>query len=410
MKRLVAIIVAVICMLSVSISVSATTDAVPEKKEFQIAQTSANTKQLSNPKISSISSHALGVIVKWKKVSGAVRYRVFRKEGNSSWIAVGDSTGTQLTDKKAVSNHTYTYTVRCVSKNGKTFTSDFDRTGKVFRFIAAPVVKTIQNTNYGVSLTWNKIPGVSKYRILRKAPSSGWKTVVDTMNNTYIDRLVTSGKQYQYKVRCITADRKKFLSGYKQVYKITFVATPKISSITNSGLRLTIRWNGVAGAGYYRVFYKTSNNGTWQKLGDSKTTSFSYNHAARTSTEIYTVRCMNAKRTAYSSGYDVNGYSFKLYYTTVGMRNALAKAKSYLSIMSFSYKGLYEQLLYEKFTEEEARYGVDFCGADWYEQAAKKAASYLSIMSFSRQRLIEQLEYEGFTYDQAVYGVTQNGF
>lgn len=94
---------------------------------------------------------------------------------------------------------------------------------------------------------------------------------------------------------------------------------------------------------------------------------------------------------------------------TVAMQNAASKAKSYLSHSAFSYSGLIEQLEYEKFTHDEAVYGVDNCGADWNEQAAKKAKSYLSHSSFSRDGLIEQLEYEGFTYDQAVYGVNAVG-
>lgn len=89
---------------------------------------------------------------------------------------------------------------------------------------------------------------------------------------------------------------------------------------------------------------------------------------------------------------------------------ALKKAKSYLSISAFSRKRLIEQLEYDQFTNAQATYGVNNCGADWNEQAAKKAKSYLSIMAFSRQGLIDQLEFDGFTHDQAVYGVTQNGY
>lgn len=88
---------------------------------------------------------------------------------------------------------------------------------------------------------------------------------------------------------------------------------------------------------------------------------------------------------------------------------ALKSAKSYLSVSSFSYKGLKKQLEYEGFTSSEATYGVDNCGANWNEEAAKSAKSYLSISSFSRGSLITQLEYEGFTHEQAVYGVEQNG-
>lgn len=95
---------------------------------------------------------------------------------------------------------------------------------------------------------------------------------------------------------------------------------------------------------------------------------------------------------------------------TVGEKNALDKAKSYLRFTAFSYEGLIEQLEYEGYTHSEAVYGADNCGADWNEQAAKKAESYLEHSSFSRSGLIDQLEYEGFTYSQAVYGVEQNGY
>ena len=95
---------------------------------------------------------------------------------------------------------------------------------------------------------------------------------------------------------------------------------------------------------------------------------------------------------------------------TMGKRNALESAKQYISVMAFSYSGLIEQLEYEGYSNSEATYAADNCGADWYEQAALSAKEYLGVMSFSRQGLIEQLEYEGFTYDQAVYGVEQCGY
>ncbi len=95
---------------------------------------------------------------------------------------------------------------------------------------------------------------------------------------------------------------------------------------------------------------------------------------------------------------------------TLGEKNALSKAKSYLNYSAFSYKGLIEQLEFEGFSNQEATYGADNCGADWKEQAAKKAKSYMSYSSFSKNSLIEQLEFEGFTKEQAQYGATAVGY
>lgn len=89
---------------------------------------------------------------------------------------------------------------------------------------------------------------------------------------------------------------------------------------------------------------------------------------------------------------------------------AVMSAKSYLETSAFSYSGMISQLEFEEYTTEQATYGADNCNADWNEQAAKSAKSYLDMSSFSRDGLIEQLEFEGFTNEQAVYGVEANGY
>lgn len=94
---------------------------------------------------------------------------------------------------------------------------------------------------------------------------------------------------------------------------------------------------------------------------------------------------------------------------TIGQKNALDSAKSYLRLMAFSYEGIIKQLEYEGFSNSEAVYAADNCEADWNEQALKSAKSYLDIMSFSYDGLVEQLEYEGFTHEQAVYGADNCG-
>ena len=95
---------------------------------------------------------------------------------------------------------------------------------------------------------------------------------------------------------------------------------------------------------------------------------------------------------------------------TIGQKNALRKAKSYLNLGGFSKEGLIEQLEFEQFSHEDAVYGAENCGADWNEQAAIKAESYIDIMAFSRDQLIDQLEFDGFTHEQAVHGAESVGY
>lgn len=94
---------------------------------------------------------------------------------------------------------------------------------------------------------------------------------------------------------------------------------------------------------------------------------------------------------------------------TVSQKNALNKAKDYLSYTAFSHDGLVDQLVYDQFSTADATYGADNVGANWNDQAAKKAKDYMGYSSFSRGGLIDQLEYDKFTPDQATYGANAVG-
>lgn len=89
--------------------------------------------------------------------------------------------------------------------------------------------------------------------------------------------------------------------------------------------------------------------------------------------------------------------------TTIGEDNALRSAYSYLDVMPFSYKGLIEQLEYEGYSYEEARYAADNCEADWKEQAVMEGERYLDYKGFSYSGLLLQLKYEGYTSEEATY-------
>lgn len=94
---------------------------------------------------------------------------------------------------------------------------------------------------------------------------------------------------------------------------------------------------------------------------------------------------------------------------TVSQKNAISKAKSYLSFEGFSKKGLIDQLEFEGFSASDSAFGAANAGANWTDEADQKAASYMSFESFSRSGLISQLEFEGFTSAQSSHGATSVG-
>lgn len=90
-------------------------------------------------------------------------------------------------------------------------------------------------------------------------------------------------------------------------------------------------------------------------------------------------------------------------------KQAARAATMYLNVQAFSHKGLVKQLKYEGYSDSESTYAADNCGADWNKEAEKAAAAYLKVMPFSRNDMIKQLEYSGFTHEQAAHGADANG-
>ena len=96
----------------------------------------------------------------------------------------------------------------------------------------------------------------------------------------------------------------------------------------------------------------------------------------------------------------------------LGKKNALKTARNYLDVMPFSHDGLVRQLIaFDKYSQEEAEYAADYCGANWSRQAEKSAENYLKFMSFSRDGLIQQLEsFDEYSKEQAEYAVYKSGY
>lgn len=93
--------------------------------------------------------------------------------------------------------------------------------------------------------------------------------------------------------------------------------------------------------------------------------------------------------------------------TTTGseFEDALASAETYLEHTSFSKKGLYEQLLFEAYSEEAAQHAVENVQTDWNENALLTAQERLKYSGFSEQGLYDQLVFEGFTAEQVQYAM-----
>ena len=92
-------------------------------------------------------------------------------------------------------------------------------------------------------------------------------------------------------------------------------------------------------------------------------------------------------------------------------RSAIEMAQNYLSCMPLSPNGLYDQLLFEGFSEQDSEFAVNCLVVDWDEMCYETAVNYVTnIGGFSKQSLIDQLVFEGFTKKQAKKAVKRLGY
>ncbi len=264
----------------------------------------AVSSNLATPKITKAESVDGGVKISWNKSNGAEKYRVYYK-GSKGWTRMVDTTSTSYIDKDVSSGKNYTYTVRCINSSATKFTSGYDSKGKSVKYISAPKISKTENVNGGVKISWGKSNGAEKYRVYYKG-SKGWTRMVDTTSTSYIDKDVSSGKNYTYTVRCINSSATKFTSGYdSKGTKATFIAAPKISKTENVNGGVKISWSKSNGAEQYRVYYKGSKG--WTRMVDTTSTSYIDKDVSSGKNYTYTVRCINSSATKFTSGYDSKG-------------------------------------------------------------------------------------------------------
>ena len=152
--------------------------------------------------------------MKWGAVTGAAKYRVFYKTSGGSWTKAGDTTGTSLTVKSLKSGTKYTFTVRCLSADGKSYTSTFDATGKSITYIAQPAVSSVANGAAGVTVKWGAVNGAARCRVFYKTSGGSWTKAGDTTATSLTVKGLKKGTTYTFTVRCLSADGKSYISSY----------------------------------------------------------------------------------------------------------------------------------------------------------------------------------------------------
>ncbi len=215
------------------------------------------------------------ITVKWKIVTGATEYAVYRKTSKSAdWAPLKDGiTGTSYNDKNVKAGTTYYYTVSaCVDD----VWSDYDASGvSVMAVPPTPVLSTVTASDGKITVKWEAVTGATEYAVLRKtSKSADWAPLKDGITGTsYNDKNVEAGTTYYYTVKACANGA---WSNYDTagLSKKALSAAPKLSGATAAAGQITVTWEAVPGATAYQVYRKISGTG-WKMLTKTVTgTSF----------------------------------------------------------------------------------------------------------------------------------------
>ena len=260
------------------------------------------------PTISKLDVTTGGIKLSWNKIAGVYGYRLYYKPVSGGWKRFKDTTATSFTDSGVSPNRTETYTIRCIDKNGNTV-SGFNSTGWSKKYTPdAPTVSKLDITKGGIKLSWNKIAGVYGYRLYYKTSSGGWKRFKDTTATSFTDSGVSPNRTETYTIRCIDKNGKT-VSGFNSKgwsKKYTPVA-PTITRLSNTSKGVSVTWNKIAGVYGYRL-YRKYDGGSWTKVKDTTSTSFTDSGAKKGKKVTYTVRCIDRKGKTVS-GFNSKGWS-----------------------------------------------------------------------------------------------------
>ena len=184
--------------------------------------------------------------------------------------------------------------------------------------------------------------------------------MVDTTSTSYIDKDVSSGKNYTYTVRCLNKSKNKFTSGYDSKGKsIKYVSAPEISKTESTYNSITLNWDNVNGAEKYRV-YRRGEKG-WSRLFDTTSTTFTDTNLYADTEYTYTVRCINSSANKFTSGYNSKGFTVTTLSAPAEHTHSWQNITKETQVKVVDKKAYtYEEPIYEK----QDRTICKVCGAD----------------------------------------------
>lgn len=255
---------------------------------------------IAAPGAPALTNTVSGVQLRWKKSAGAVKYRIYRRIGSGSLSEFADTYRVSYTDDTVQSGYRYSYTVCCITRSGTKVLSAFSK-GRSITYVAPVKITKFANTLKGTKITFRKVAGAAKYRVLVKNGTK-WRKLADTTSNSYVFKAAVPGKAYTYTVCALNASGKRIGAYDPKGKTYRYIAAPAAPTVQRTSSGAAVRWKKSAGAVKYRILRRTG-TGKWGKLADTTALSYVDKTVKRGKKYTYTICCVTADGRALTSAY-----------------------------------------------------------------------------------------------------------
>lgn len=193
-----------------------------------------------------------------------------------------------------------------------------------------------------VKLSWSETADdVTGYRVYRYDPEQEkYVYLKSTKNRSYTDENVSSGKTYQYKVRCYwTIGGTNYYGNYSSVVSVT---TPPakvsgVSTAVRSSTYLTLSWDKVSGASGYRIYKYNTSSKSYEKVTTiSKESTVSYKITGLTVATEYQFKVRAYKKTDTGTLWGSSSSAYKDCTKPAQTKNLKAATKSSAVTLTWS--------------------------------------------------------------------------
>ncbi len=217
----------------------------------------------------------------WTPVVGVTGYCIYRSlasgDGFEEVARITSAATTSWRDTGLTSGTTYYYKIRTYTKSGSDIKySKYSAVASGTTVVSPEISSVKSKSSKNLEISWSTINGVSNYELYRAGKKNGTYKKIATLTGinrvNYMDKKVTAGKKYFYKIRSVSqVDGTTVYSEYSAPVSGRTAKVPTNVAVKSQATdTLRISWTGDANAAGYVIKRATSANGKYKKVGTAE--------------------------------------------------------------------------------------------------------------------------------------------